>query len=188
MIWEGAMKDYLIAFKNWVWTGARLMPRDEAARRLADYHLEATTGELYSFGKLLLDEGIQRTGQLESKATIVVGYSGALIAFLLTQPATKNSLVWWATIVGAACALVALALAFWAGRIHRAYWLSDRTWLPDRKIAKAFTLQLHYFEAIFEVTQDLRSLNLRKGNLVFLAQWTLLSAVVAVTVALFASR
>ena len=182
------MRNYLIAFRDWLWTRARLMPRNEAARRLADYDLEATTGELYSFGKLLLDEGIQRTGQLESKATIVVGYSGALIAFLLTQPATTHFLVWWATIVGAACALVALTLAFWAGRIHRSYWLSDNTWLPDRKIAKAFTLQLNYFEAIFEVNQDLRSLNLRKGNLVFLAQWTLLSAVIAVAVALFASR
>jgi lysylphosphatidylglycerol synthetase-like protein (DUF2156 family) len=135
--------------------------------------------EIYAFGGFLIAEGIGRTAHLESKATIVVGYSGAILAFLLVRlPASAQSLSNWAALP----AVLALLLGFATVRIHGTKWFGDDIWIPQQ-LASAHPdeqLRLHYFEAIFEINQEIKSTNQVKGNLLFFAQWLLLIAVLII--------
>lgn len=52
--------------------------------RLSSYENETTTDELYDFGKILVLEGVDRAHWLDSKAGILAGFSGAIVALLLS--------------------------------------------------------------------------------------------------------
>jgi len=65
-----------------LWARPHILPTEEVARRLSSYMNPTIVNDLYGFGQLLLNEGFSRKSQLESKATVVVGYSGAILAYL----------------------------------------------------------------------------------------------------------
>lgn len=166
---------------------------DEAARRIVSYKSPSTVSSLYEFGKLLFSEGIARTSQLESKATIVVGYCGAILAFLLSRSTPYSRALLWGyeplvIFLAAASAFLALLFGFWAGRIHKWRWIGEKIWLPQAlpREHPEETLDLHYLESLYEIHQELKRANRRKGNLVHLAQWLLVIALVFLSAALFA--
>ena len=55
----------------------------EVTERVQKYTETDTTDELYDFGKLLLQEGIDRAHWIDAKASTLAGFNGALVAFLL---------------------------------------------------------------------------------------------------------
>lgn len=166
---------------------------EEAASRVAAHNSPSVVNALYDFGKLLFSEGISRTSQLESKATIVVGYSGAILAFLLshTTPYPPTLLGGCGSVVillAAIAAFFALLLAFWAGRIHKWRWVGEAVWVPSRLPIERpeEALTLHYFESLFEAHQELSRANRQKGDFVHAAQWLLIISLVLLSVALLA--
>jgi hypothetical protein len=167
-----------------LWARPHILPTEEVARRLSSYMTPTIVNDLYDFGQLLLNEGFSRKSQLESKATVVVGYSGAILAYLLARlpRSASHSISNWATIP----ALLALVFGFAAARVHLQNWLSDDIWVPEElsSIHPEEQLRLHYFEALYEVNEEMKRANQRKGNFLFFAQWLLLLAVLTVAGAL----
>ncbi len=56
----------------------------EVTDRVQNYTDTDTTNELYDFGKLLLQEAIDRAHWIDAKASTLAGFSGALVAFLFS--------------------------------------------------------------------------------------------------------
>jgi hypothetical protein len=67
--------------------GAAAQPAEiaEVTERLSKYDNAETTSELYDFGKLLLEEGVDRAHWLDAKAGVMAGFSGGLVALLLSM-------------------------------------------------------------------------------------------------------
>ncbi len=170
---------------DWIWPQPETLPTADVARRVGSYMSAKIVADLYEFGQFLLNEGLSRTSQLESKATVVVGYSGAILAFLLARlpGAGARSLSNWAAIP----ALLALLVGFLTLRVHTYKWFSDSVWIPERLSHKnpEQQLHLHYFEAIYDINSEVKRANQLKGNLLHLAQWLLFLAVLTVAASLF---
>jgi hypothetical protein len=127
------------------------------------------TDQLCAFGRMLLDETLSRNNQLESKATAVIGFSGAILAFLVTQ--ARSWLVdlspFEQIIMGCvvASAFAATVAAFLALLISRFAWFSDAQWfqteggvLEDADRLKRFhLLAIHSINRKFETANDLKA-------------------------------
>lgn len=64
------------------------LSKDDVSRIIYSYKDEGVTDELYAFGKMLLSETDDRAKQIDSKATSVLGWATAILAFLFTQTHT----------------------------------------------------------------------------------------------------
>ena len=80
------------------------------------------TDELLAFGQMLVEEVQQRVGQIDSKAAMVLGWSTAVLAFLLDR-LRDVSVVWslGLSLVGGLCALFVVILAYRALRARQGW-------------------------------------------------------------------
>lgn|ERR1700751_929586 len=66
---------------------------EEVNRRLVAYKPAETTQELYDFGKMLVTECVDRAHRLDSKAVVIGGYAGTMLALLAsTSPLWRPAL------------------------------------------------------------------------------------------------
>ncbi len=65
----------------------------DITKQVSSYTEKETTNELYDFGKMLLLENVDRQHWIDSKAGTVAGFSGAIVALLLsTSSSWKRAL------------------------------------------------------------------------------------------------
>ena len=86
----------------------------EVKARLASYKSSEVTDELYDFGKMMIDEAIDRFKSLDTKATAIAAYSIGLITILVSTQtvwARAHSWVVYAPPVGGLIALGAASFA-----------------------------------------------------------------------------
>ena len=142
---------------------------------LQKYSSEEVTNELFEFGRVLLATNDDRVALIDSKATTLVGYSSAILAFLLIRgPSGMHFCVESIAIAvagifaGAACVCAGLALRGaqnWSA-------LSEATWLPQEQIvAGPDPLKRFYIGAMHQVLQDNHRIANRKADQMILAQF-----------------
>ena len=69
-------------------TSAARLTEAIVRQRLASYQESRITDELYDFGKMLMNEALDRVKTLDTKAATIAGYSVGLITLLTATRAT----------------------------------------------------------------------------------------------------
>src|SRR4051794_28236163 len=94
---------------------ANTLTTDEAHRIVSDYESSEVTTQLSEFGQLLLTANRERSRTLETKATLIIGYCIAVIAFLISREPTQGSVVipvWPPVAIRVASIFAAIGLVF----------------------------------------------------------------------------
>jgi hypothetical protein len=172
-------------------TKTRELPEDEVDALIDNLPSEQVTDELFKFGEMLLAENEARIGALESKATVVVGYSGAVLAFLvLRAPDWARTSRW--ELVGllfaALCAASACTCAFSALIGAKNWdWFSEKQWLAAKPaLVSADKLKRHYLKAMHGVKQTNHRITNRKADSIIKAQLLLAATAIVLGVTLAA--
>jgi hypothetical protein len=166
----------------------------EVTERLSKYGNVETTSELYDFGKLLLEEGVDRAHWLDAKAGVVAGFTGAIVALLLSMfPMWKAALelvpsifrvLFFAGIVGL---LFASICSFIGLTVQKFEWLDeDKVWLAPEYLDFPDLLRRYYLIAMYRATASHDRKNRQKANWLSAAQWLLLSGAGRLAVTLLA--
>lgn len=150
------------------------LPGEEVDQLLDEYSSEDVTKELFAFGQILLASDDERVGLIDSKATTLVGYSSAILAFLLLRGVSWTHS--WLELGGIAIAgLLAGCACFSAGLALRGAqnWkqLSETTWFPRHKVMEGpDPLKKFYISAMHEVLQVNHRIANRKADQMIMAQ------------------
>ena len=104
----------------------------EVTERLSKYGNAETTNELYDFGKLLLEEEVDRAHWLDAKAGVIAGFSGAIVTLLLSMfPMWKAALEVVPSIfrvlvfAGIICLLLASISSFLSLMVQKFEWVNE---------------------------------------------------------------
>ncbi len=150
---------------------------DEVNDRLMSYTSEATTNELYEFGKVLVDESTERVNRLDAKATTIAGYAGTIIALLLaTFNVWKPSLKHWAlglVFLGALSNLIAATVALHALSPKTYDWFSDDEWFQKVYLDQPDTLRRYHVLTMHNVVRSHDETNKVKSRSIKVSQWLL---------------
>jgi len=173
-------------------TLARELPDNEVDIVIDNIVSEEVTNELYKFGTMLLSENESRTAAIDSKATTLVGYSGAILAFLILQAPTWTRATSWELAgisLAALAAAVACIFAFSALRGARDWtWFSEKQWFPkNAALQGADQLKRHYLKCMHGVKQSNHRITNEKANSLIAAQLLLAAAAIALGLTLTAS-
>ena len=102
------------------------------AERVTSYKAPRTTRELYEFGRLLLKEEVDRAHWIDSKAGTLAGFSGAVVALLLStmsswQPFLLSATqpLRWSVFVGVISVMAAGTCAFIAIFNRTFQWIDE---------------------------------------------------------------
>ncbi len=126
---------------------------------LTGYEAAATTDRLLEFGAGLLKANEERVSAVESKATYLVGYSAAVMAFLVASDVEWESMSPLAVVFLIAAGLFAAFACAFAGMALRAArdWqnMGEATWFPTGKedIANPDRLGRYYLRAMHQSLQ-----------------------------------
>jgi len=161
----------------------------EIERLLLAKRYEDLTEELFSFGQLLLDEIQQRTAQLDTKLISLLGWTAAILAFLLvgdaswlesakTGPAsTITMLLATLSSLGAVvCSFIGVKTTVWQ-------FSSERDWFKTSLFDEVLNMKKYHLISMLETHQAHSRVNERKGQRAREAEWLLAvsSVLVAVT-------
>jgi hypothetical protein len=132
------------------------------------------------FGGLLLNEVQGRSDSLDSKAINIIGWSGILLAFLVTAYSsflvgnTRPGLIVLAILgvatIAATSAIGYAALALW---IRDWRWPSERDWFKQELFSRPEWLAEYYLECMLEAHKVHNEACANKGDRLHHAQWLL---------------
>jgi len=146
---------------------------------IRECHNPATLQQWQTFGTLMLTELQARTAALESKATNLLGWSGAAAAAgLALAPRT-----WWAAPV-VLLSMTALAAGFAALRVRRAVVPSQLDWFHHSESCDPVRLQRVHLLSMRDWHEHDALTNRAKAAWVMVGQWCLAGAAVALSVQL----
>ncbi len=165
----------------------------EAQTKLLSQPYEKVADQLYSFGALLLGEVQQRTTALDAKLTSVLGWTAAMLAFLLIGnqswvAAPMDSLARlqnWLMIFAAVLAIGAIFCAFLGMKTTLWIWPSQRDWFKMSLFDQGLTLKKFHIIAMLEAHQAHNHLNQDKGKWAWHSQWLLAVAATSVGLSAF---
>jgi hypothetical protein len=160
----------------------------EVEDRIYSYEDMGVTDELLAFGQVLVEEVQQRGGQIDSKAAMVLGWSTAVLAFLLDR-VRDVSVVWslGISLAGGLCALFAAILAYRALRARQGWkYPSDADWFQKSALVSGDELKRFHIRCWHEIRKSQNALVEQKGKLLLSSQWLLVIAAAFLTAALVA--
>jgi hypothetical protein len=109
------------------------LSESEVKARLESYEDDSITEELYGFGKMLVQDAVNRLNSADAKATGVAAYCGGLLTVLsATFGIWSKGITWrevFLPICSAAFAIAAGYLAFLATGFRNVDWFSPDDWL-----------------------------------------------------------
>ena len=147
---------------------------------------------LEQFGTLMLEELRERTYGLESKAMSTLGWSAALLVFLLF-PFGEGASGPLATLpravrlTAAAAALVAIVFAYLALRLTRWGWPSEHDWFREDLLSDPDALRRHHVQSMLATYRENRQRTQRKVRYAKIAELCLVIAALLVGAAVFIS-
>jgi hypothetical protein len=153
----------------------RRSPEDVDALVLG-YQSQETTKVLFDFVRALLKANDDRTAAVDSKATMLIGYSTAILAFLLTRGPGLVGEPWWLvflrlmTGIFAAVACVSAGMAIRSARNWQN--MGEATWFPvDREtIGDPDKLGRWYVRAMHESLRHNHEITNKKAGEMICAQ------------------
>ena len=149
---------------------------------------EPTFEALDNFSGPMLAEVLARSGQIESKAISILGWSTALLGLLLIRgsgasPAIGNRWLLRATVLAT---VIALTGAAEASRARRWKWPTSRHWFCEEEFERPHVLRALHLSALLEAYQSHSRVNARKARALAVSQWAIVVAGALVAVALVA--
>ncbi len=131
---------------------------EEVNARLVSYESQETTKELYDFGKMMVGECVERVHKIDSKATMLAGYGGAIIALLISTSSLWMSIIdKWAmvTVFAAAFAvLMSAAYAVWSFSPKTFDWFSDNEWFEKDYLSDPEQLRRYHILTMHNVVRS----------------------------------
>lgn len=162
------------------------LTEQDVRKRLASYEDSTVTDELYTFGKMLTDDAIERLSKSDAKAGAIAAYSGGLIALLAsTSPM-------WAThlnsrqIAVPVFALLSLflsaALSVFSMSPRKTEWHSTNEWMKEGCLTTGERLRRYHLLTMWGAYESLNQVYVSKAFQVKCAtactivSWILLAA------------
>jgi hypothetical protein len=159
---------------------ANQLSKKEVQRILGRKQLTATTDELYSFGLEMVKEASERYQRYDEKANKIAGYSGAIVALLVSEFSKWSGAIdWWAmpVVFGAALlGLISAALGLSAISLREIESPSPQDWIREDMLGNPDRLRRYHILAMYVVRQSFIAQSERKAKRVQHAQWTLVAA------------
>jgi hypothetical protein len=150
----------------------RDLSNEEVRKLVYSYEDPQVTDELYSFGQMLLTEVQQRAGQIDSKATTILGWATAILAFLFTQLDKTGGAVdlgFGSAVAGLTS--VAVISSYCALRAREGWrWPSDRDWFQKAALCKGDELKRFHLRSIHDARRSQRDLTERKARFLIWGQ------------------
>jgi hypothetical protein len=161
---------------------------EEVERLLRSYESNKVTDELYDMGKMLMEECSDRVSHLDSKSAKIAGYSGAIIALMIsTFPIWTSAVDRWAvvwvglgTLIGLIGAGIALA-STWPQTLNLP---SDSDWIEEDGLNDPDRLKRYYISSLHISIASHEAVNARKVFKIKCAQGCLAIMVLLLAVAL----
>jgi hypothetical protein len=149
------------------------LSEDEVLARVSSYEETQVTEHLREFGRVLIEANRDRTKQLEGKATLIVGYCLAVLAFLASRE--PSVIVGWPSMFLRAAGLfagISLGLVFLALRVRSYPWLSDSQWFENENdvLEDADRLKRCHVLALHAANKQLNASNDKKADWIVRAQ------------------
>jgi hypothetical protein len=161
-------------------------PKEIEGLLMADQYRDLTE-ELFSFGQLLLDEIQQRTAQLDTKLISLLGWTAAILAFLLVgdttwlESAYKTGLATTIMMLLATLSsLGAVACSFLGVKTTVWQFPSERDWFQTSLFDDPLKMKKYHLMAMLETHQAHSRANERKGERAHQAEWLLAASAVLV--------
>lgn len=173
--------------------GIKTVNSKEIERLLLANKYEELTEELFSFGQLLLDEVQQRTAQLDTKLISLLGWTAAILAFLLVgdaswvesahKPGIATTIV---MLLATLSSLGAVACSFLGVKTAMFQFSSEKDWFETSLFNDVLTLKKFHLISMLETHQAHGRVNERKGQRAHEAEWLLAASAVLVGMATLA--
>jgi len=161
------------------------------AQRVTGYESADTTSELFEFGKLLLPEEVDRAHWIDSKASTLAGFCGAVVALLLSTLSSWTPILLTARSGLRACVFIGIIAVMFAGTLaflaifNRTFTWIDETdeWFPfasDKRDYLDYPEQLKRFHILtmYNATKNHAKKNKLKMRWVTAAQTVLLIGII----------
>lgn len=155
----------------------------EIKDRLASYEDPKTTEDLYDFGEMLINEGVERAHWLDLKAGVLAGFSGAIVALLLSTFSNWKSALQslpngFGLIVfaGILCLLCASLWSLFGLGVRKFEWLDEKDiWLAKEYLDFPDQLRRYYILAMYRVSVSHDVANRKKSSCLTIAQSLLIT-------------
>jgi MFS family permease len=164
---------------------ATKISEEDVRMRLASYTDASVTNELYSFGTMLLDDGVDRLGKSDTKASAIAGYAGALIAVLASTAGIWRTHTHSWHLLFPVAAIIALFLAALfavsSTTLKRTEWFSTNEWIKADCLSDAERLRRYHILTMWGARESLEKsykkklADVRKAELATLIAWILLA-------------
>src|SRR5476649_1628010 len=123
----------------------RNLQTEAVKQLLMGYSADKSTDELYFVGNMLIAECLDRTKQLDAKATALTGYCGVILALLVSGFAqrigTMSGLQQGAVTLAGLCVITASVVALSVLWVKDFEWFSDLDWFEPTLLEKPETLR-----------------------------------------------
>jgi len=167
--------------------GVKTVNPKEIERLLLANEYQELTEELFSFGQLLLDEIQQRTAQLDTKLISLLGWTAAILAFLLVgdaswlESAYKTGLVTTIFMLLATLSSLGAVICSFLG-VKTTVWQfpSERDWFQTSLFDDVLAMKKYHLISMLETHQAHSRVNARKGQRAHEAEWLLAVSAVLV--------
>jgi hypothetical protein len=159
------------------------LSEEDVSRLVYSYNDESITDELYAFGRMLLAETDDRARQVDSKATSVLGWATAILAFLFTQLIQASGIVNLTLGVASGLfALLAVRRAYKALQARRGWlWPSDLDWFEETAFASADELKRFHIRSMHRVRSERARITEMKSNHLWRGEkWLVVAALLLV--------
>lgn len=125
---------------------------------VCSYQNSAVTEELYRFGTMMLAEMQERSGRLDSKSAIVLGWATGILAFLFVETNKLSGVGLYFAFASGIFTLLAVVCCFLALRT-RSDWKapSDKSWIRETALGSEDEIKRYHIR----VMHDMRQLNLQ---------------------------
>lgn len=153
---------------------AKRLETSEVKKRIESYNSPETTNELYSFGYMLVAEAVDRIHKMESKAGTLAGYSGAILALIISTFSLWHGYFQTPERVAMYCAALTVFLAegcaLWALKVSEYNWFSDNEWLRAERLSDAEALRKYHILTMHTAFASHRAVAEEKSKLIFWSQ------------------
>lgn len=145
---------------------------------------EKVLSALEQFSGPMVDELFSRIATIESKAINVIGWSSALLGFLMLRPAVTTHEGRVIIGLAAVALVVAIVAGFMAAKARRWQWPTTRQWFCVEEFDRPHALRVQHLMALLRAYQGHTITNRDQASALKYAQWAILGAGLIVAFAL----
>lgn len=154
------------------------LSREEVKALVYSYEKPEVTNQLFEFGKMLLEEVEDRSRRINSQSVTVLGWSMAIIAFLVSGiNRAPTGISGYFALGSAIAALIAMVFSSNALRTRPNWGLpSDKSWIHGSALVQEDELKRYHIRVIYDVMKGNVPLVNSKSRSIYIAEVSLIVA------------